>query len=91
MKRIILYNYINGEKKTLEELGLQGQKVKRVWTILNDSLLNEENLEGITLKHNYNVFLEDKVHDWNIVNGYFKFYGHSGDIGEKHNLLIEVE
>lgn len=89
--RKIIQGFVNGEKKPLVDLGLEQQKIIRVWTVLDKSLLNESDLENVTLRHLHNVFIEDKIHDWDCRNGIFHFYGHSGDKGEIHDLLIETE
>ncbi len=89
--RKIINNFVNGSIQSLSDLGLENVKVKRVYTIIDESILDFTNLEELKLKHNQNVFLEDKVHDWDVINGQFKFYGHSGSKGDKHHLLIEYQ
>lgn len=46
-------------------------------------------LENPYLRHGYTVFLEDKVHDWNIYDNKFKYYTRIAGKGKKCDLLIE--
>ena len=57
---------------------------KKVWT-----LLDEEKLKRIGVVHWHSAFLEDRMHDWDWKDGQFRFYGHSGEKGEIHDLLVE--
>lgn len=103
MKRKILRNFINGESKSLKELGLENCKIKKVWTILHEDMLyniiidenNKEkqifDIDNAILKHNYNVFFEDVNHDWMVYKDKFSFHGHSGFPGDSHDLIIEYE
>jgi hypothetical protein len=100
--RIIVRGIVNNETKTLKEMGLEGKKIKRVCTILNEENMYakfnphtgepiEKDLNYLILEHLKTVFFEDKLHDWDIYGNNFKFYAHSSDIGEKVDLLIEFE
>jgi hypothetical protein len=62
------------------------EKPKQVWTLLNESGFLENGLQ-----HNVNGFIEDSMHDWTWQDGTFRFYGHSGRRGEKHDLVIIYE
>ena len=88
--RVIIRDFVNGDFKSLRELGLEHYKINRVFTLIDLSLLEKEDLEEVKLRHNQNVFLEDRFHDWEVSNGIFKFYGHSGKKGDLHDLLLEV-
>ena len=88
--RVIIRNFVNGEFKSLKELGLDSHKINRVFTVIDLSLLEKEDLEEVKLKHNQNVFLEDRFHDWEVQGEVFRFYGHSGKKGDLHDLLLEV-
>lgn len=48
-------------------------------------------LDNPLLQHGVTVFLEDKVHDWNIYGDKFKFYSRIVENSKKVNLLIEYE
>lgn len=91
--RKIIRGIVNGGSKFLKELNLENCKIIKVYTILNEKemLVNGNDLENENLKHWYTVFLEDKIHDWDISNGIFYFYGHSSEKGEVIDLLIEYQ
>lgn len=48
-------------------------------------------LEDLVLFHFKGVFLEDFLHDWMQKGNQFRFYGHTGGMGDLHDLLIEYE
>ena len=100
--RIIIRGVINNETKTLEEMGLEGKKIKTLCTILDEEKMftkyNVEtgepykvDLDNATLLHHRTVFYEDSMHDYTVMNGKFKFHAHSSDIGEAVDLFIEYE
>jgi hypothetical protein len=100
--RMILRDIINSEFRTLKELGLENKTIKRVYTIINEEEMYakfnpqtgkpcEKSLDNLILKHWSTVFVEDKMHDWNIFGDRFKFHAHSSGMGEKVDLLIEYE
>jgi len=87
MKRYIIRGFINGDRKSLIDIGLpENCKIHRVWSIFDD-----KDILTAPLRHWYNVFLEDVMHDWDVYNGVFSFHGHSGEKGDKHDLLIEIK
>lgn len=48
------------------DIPYDGEEPKRVWTLFkNDDEFNPPSLP-FEPKHNFNAFLEDKMHDWNI-------------------------
>lgn len=62
------------------------KKPVQVWTLIDESKLKE-----VGLKHHVSAFIEDQFHDWDWKDGEFRFYGHSGARGEKHDLVIVYE
>jgi hypothetical protein len=76
----ILRDVVNGSKLPLKECPV------RVWT-----LLDEKGFEERGPVHWHTAFLEDRYHDWDWKNGTFRFYGHSGEPGDKQNLIIVYE
>ena len=62
------------------------ERPKQVWTLLNEAMFNE-----IGLKHWYSAFIEDPIHDWDWRDGVLYFYGHSGEPGDKHDLVVVYE
>jgi hypothetical protein len=59
------------------------KRPQAVWT-----LLNEEKFLQVGLIHWETAFIEDSMHDWDWHDGQFRFYGHSGAPGDKHDLVI---
>jgi hypothetical protein len=62
------------------------EKPKQVWTLLDEDGFNKNGLQ-----HHITGFIEDSMHDWSWQDGFFRFYGHSGCRGEKHDLVIIYE
>ena len=48
-------------------------------------------LEDIYLQHHKGVFLEDKLHDWNIRNNKLDYYSRVVEQGSNVKILIEYE
>jgi hypothetical protein len=100
MGRMILRGFTNGDVKPLIDLGLDGKKVVRVYTIIDENRFKFNPVTGkettldsddAHLQHLENVFLEDNYHDWRVSGDTFSFYGHSGSKGNLHDLLIEYK
>lgn len=58
----------------------------QVWTMLNELMFDQ-----IGLKHWDSAFIEDSMHDWDWREGSFRFYGHSGERGTPHDLIVIYE
>lgn len=101
--RMIVRGIKNGETRLLKDLGLEGKKIKRVCTILNEEKMFQKyntetgvpykvtNLEDLNLQHWITVFYEDFMHDYTVLGEKFRFHAHSSDIGDVVDLLVEVE
>lgn len=63
-------------------------KPYQVWTVIDKPKLCLEINEGGKPRHLHTAFMEDWWHDWQWKNGIFRFYGHSGKRGDKHELLL---
>ncbi|MNY85694.1 hypothetical protein D3C78_18940 [compost metagenome] len=83
---IIVRDVINSSLTPLSKLGLAGKKITRIWTIIN-----ETSLQKIGPIHNVNAFLEERIHDWRVHHDNLHFYGHSGRMGQAHDLFIEFK
>jgi len=106
-KRIIVRDFINGDSKSFNEIGLLDNTIiGRVWTLYDEDRMwtkykfnaftgqpinRETDLNDLILVHHEGVFLEDIMHDWTQRKNVFRFFGHSGSKGDKHDLLIEFE
>lgn len=95
--RKIVRGFVNGDKMSLKELGISGENIKRVYTIIDEYMFIFDPATGqkITidddnayLEHLQNVFLEDHYHDWRVDGDELHFYGHSGSKGQLHDLLL---
>lgn len=106
MSRIIYNGFINGESKSLKELGLEGKKIKEVWTVYDEDKMWDSNkfnpmtgqpiekgvdLEGIVLTHEEGVLIEDIVHDWRVSGDVFKYYSRYVPLGKPANILFVFE
>lgn len=81
----------------LNSKGIDGSKIKRVWSLYDENIINmlnsgEKSLEEIPLKHNKGVFLEDKVHDWDVTkDNVFRYYTRISEPNELMKVILEVE
>ncbi len=66
-------------------LDYNGERPKRLWTILGQ----EKPILPMIPSHGVNAFLEDYIHDWDIVNGKLQYYSRISE-GECW-LLLEFE
>lgn len=103
--RCIVRGFINGESKTLKEIGLENKKITKVYTILDEDNLypkfdtstgekldrSKMTMDDIYIHHLGNVFVEDQLHDWKVIGNIFSFHGHSRHKGDVHDLLVEYE
>jgi len=64
------------------------RKPVRVATLLNEAALQSS---GYVLSHLTNVFLEDKVHDWDWNDGVFTYYSHAVEVGGVADVLVVYE
>ena len=60
----------------------------RVATILHEDRLKNS---GFILQHGRNVFLEDRIHDWQWDNGVFRFYTRIAEGGVDVLIVYEEE
>ena len=99
---MIVRAVINNEYKTMKDMGLEGKKINKVYTILKEEEMYakfdtntgepcERSLDNLILLHWDTVFVEDKGHDWGVYGDKFKFHAHSSDIGDRVDILIEYE
>jgi hypothetical protein len=103
VNRKIIRGFINGSNVKLNEIDLENTEIINVYTIINEDNLfpkfnsqtgepiSERSLDNVVLQHHYSVFVEDILHDWNVVGDTFRFHGHSGNKGTVHDLLIEYK
>lgn len=48
-------------------------------------------LDDLRLEQFEGIFLEDKIHDWNVVNGKLNYYSRIVGQGDKVKILIDYE
>lgn len=78
-------------------------KINRLWTVYDEEQMWESSkfntqtgelvttLEDLTLQHHKGVFLEDKIHDWDIRNGKLDYCSRVVEIGAEIKILIEYD
>lgn len=86
-----------------KELDLNRIDIRKLWTVYDEkriwgySKFNTQTgepvkcLEDLTIRHHEGVFLEDRIHDWNIRNGRLDYFSRVVGTGEKIKILIEYE
>jgi len=47
--------------------------VAHVWTLYNETDKSKPPALPFSPVHNHNAFIEDRLHDWNIINGKFRY------------------
>jgi hypothetical protein len=90
-KRILLRGIENGGPPLdCKTLGIPADErlIDGVWSVLD---YPPTDIMWAPLVHHRNAFHEDIGHDWNISRGKFRFYGHSGEKGERQNLLVVLK
>lgn len=86
MLKALKYDILRGVKAGGPAVPL-AEKPVRVATLINEASFNEDQV----LSHNYNVFLEDHIHDWNWDQrdgGRFRYYSRVAEVAD---VLIVYE
>lgn len=65
----------------IDPIPYKGEKPKRLWTLYEDVYSNVRPILPYHPVHNFNAFLEDYMHSWNIFNGYLDYYSHISNGG----------
>lgn len=64
-------------------------KIIRVWSVIEPTEYDIQNYKTIELKHNKNVFLEEKTHDWLITSdNLFRIYSRVHEANKELYLII---
>ena len=97
-----------GRNIKLNEYGVLGiPQINRLWTIYDEDEMwnhyqynpdnglkvDRNNMDSLKPSHNHGVFLEDKVHDWDIdyKNNLLHYYSRVVEQGETIKILIDYE
>lgn len=106
MQRIIVRDFINGESKSLKEMGLENINIEKCWTIYDEEkmwdytkfnpytgqpIIKGVDLDGLILSHNEGVFIEDPIHDWYVSGDSFKYYSRFISLGNPATILLEFK
>jgi hypothetical protein len=67
---------------------LVARKPIRVATLIDEQKFIESGNEWI---HNKTLFLEDKVHDWDWIDGVLQYYSHAVGVGEYADVVVSYE
>ena len=101
-KNILVKGVTNGKPVPLKDIGLpEDVQIRRLWTVLDEeSLFTAFNpqtgekykvtLSNATPRHWVNAFIEDRMHDWWILNGHLRYEAHSSEKGKEVTLLIQL-
>ena len=101
-RNLLIHGVKNGSRIPIRDLGvMDSNDIKRLWTVLNEADLyigyDTQTGAKITVplseakpKHHQNAFIEDRMHDWWILNGELRYEAHSTEVGETVTILIEL-
>lgn len=64
----------------------EGRPLKRIWTVID-----AEKLREMGPIHNVTAFLEDRVHDYRIVDGKLHYYSRITATGAEVNVVLDYE
>lgn len=76
-----------GARNPLSSHGIDGSQIKRIWTVY------DSDFDPLSpLKHNEGVFLEEMVHDWQIVGeNELYYYSRVVKMGQEIPIIIEMK
>lgn len=87
----------------MPEIDLSKIKITGLWTVYDEPLMWDsckfnphtgkkvETLEDLYLQHHKGVFIEDKIHDWNVRNNKLDYYSRVAEQGGATKILVEYE
>lgn len=101
----IMFKMKNCQKKPLDEIqkGLNLKDIKFVWTVYDAEKMWSSckfnpytgkavtTLDDIVLTHNEGVFIEDRMHDWNVNKGVFHYYSRVVEKDREVDLIFELQ
>lgn len=82
------YEILRGVKANCLAKVELAREPRRIATLLNEEMFNA--LKG-ELRHNENVFLEDRWHDWDWHNGSLRFYSHAVGVDMLADVVVIYE
>lgn len=84
-KFVMLRGVVNGDRAGVDlPSPVTKENLQQVWTVYD-----HKKFEEFGLRHLYGSFIEDRMHDWDLTkDGKLRFYGHSGERGELHDLAL---
>ena len=86
-KQIIVRNVENSSQKAVPlDPSIDPKKIVRVHRLLDEKLYLQ-----IGTQHWRSTFLDDQMHDWDIVRGEFRYFAHSSEKGDVVDLVLEIE
>lgn len=66
-------NTFSGVRAVPIPVDFRESDVGHVWTLYNETDKSKPPRLPFSPAHNHNAFIEDRLHDWNIVNGKFRY------------------
>lgn len=90
MKRATRYEILKGVEVTSMRPCAQqpSEKPLRVAMLLDEA---EFVRSGGLLSHHANVFLDERLHDWEWRQGKLYYYGHGAGVGETCDIVVVLE
>lgn len=92
-----------GSKISLKDLGLEGKRIVKLYTILNEKHLFTKydmesgqpytitDVQNVSISHNRSVFVEDIIHDWDCHDGFLHYYPAASERDSLVDLLVVTE
>lgn len=75
--------------KKVDPIPYDGEMPKFIWTLFKETKKNVPPTLPIKPLHHVNAFLEDRIHDWDIVNSTLRYYSRISE--GNHWILLEFE
>lgn len=87
----LLLDCINGADIPEPQVGVTGgMNIKQVWTVLvEDKLFDDAGVPRPV--HHVNAFVEDRMHDWTLRGGLFRYHAHSTEKGARVRVLVLLQ
>lgn len=81
------YTILRGVVAGTSKIALEREPI-RVATMINETLFESS---GHQIRHNQTVFIEDRMHDWNWIQGVFRYYTRTCESGDVLVVYAEKE
>jgi len=87
MKYVTVRQVTNGSRTPVKlPADIDVSKIQRVYLLLNEKLFNE-----VGPVHWKSVFIDDRMHDWDVRRGHLYYYAHSSSRGDVVDIILGLE